>query len=60
MARILDKIKVFDLSRAIAGPMAAMVLSGGGAGLIKIKGPEGNSNRESQLGYREVSAGPAI
>ncbi|MFS1523144.1 CaiB/BaiF CoA transferase family protein [Microbulbifer sp. 2304DJ12-6] len=51
MAGVLDKIKILDLSQGIAGPMATMVLSDNGAEVIKIEGPDGDSNRESQLGY---------
>ncbi|WKD49036.1 CaiB/BaiF CoA transferase family protein [Microbulbifer spongiae] len=51
MAGVLDKIKILDLSRGIAGPMATMVLSESGAEVIKIEGPAGDPNRDTQLGY---------
>lgn len=42
MAKILDGIRVFDLSIAAAGPWAAKLLGSLGADVIKVEAPEGD------------------
>ncbi|MCI0685916.1 MAG: CoA transferase [Sporichthyaceae bacterium] len=51
----LDRLVVLDLSRALAGPHAAMMLGDLGARVIKIEGPAGDDSR----GWGPPFAGPA-
>ena len=41
----LDGITVVDLSRALAGPHAAMMLGDLGARVIKVESPDGDDSR---------------
>lgn len=42
---LLDKVRVVDLSRVLAGPIATMVLGDLGADIIKIEPPQGDETR---------------
>lgn len=52
---ILDGLLVVDLSRALAGPQAAMMLGDLGARVIKVESPQGDDSR----GWGPPYAGPA-
>lgn len=43
--RSLDDLLVIDLSRAVAGPHAGMMLADLGARVIKVEGPDGDDSR---------------
>lgn len=44
-SRPLDSIVVLDLSRALAGPQAGMMLGDMGARVIKVESPTGDDSR---------------
>ena len=46
MTSPLDNILVIDLSRALAGPQAGMMLGDQGARVIKVESPEGDETRK--------------
>jgi crotonobetainyl-CoA:carnitine CoA-transferase CaiB-like acyl-CoA transferase len=45
MERLLDEVKVLDLSTYVMGPFAAMMLADMGADVIKVEPPRGDPNR---------------
>ncbi|HEX2173119.1 MAG TPA: CoA transferase, partial [Dehalococcoidia bacterium] len=45
MVRVLEGMKVLDLSSYIAGPMAAMLLADHGAEVVKVERPDGDPAR---------------
>ncbi len=51
MAKVLEGIKVLDLSWGIAGPMTTMLMADHGAQVTKIEPPGGDPHR-GQLGYK--------
>ena len=56
MAGVLDGLKVLDLSRGIAGPMAGMLLSDHGAQVTRIE-PPGGDPFARHSGYRVWNRG---
>lgn len=56
MALVLEGIKVLDLSRGIAGPMATMLLADHGARVTRIERP-GHDPLADQLGHRVWNRG---
>ena len=56
MAGVLDGIKILDLSRGIAGPMATMLLSDHGAEVTRIESPHADPFRD-QPGYHAWNRG---
>ncbi len=51
MAKVLEGLKVLDLSWGIAGPMTTMLMADHGADVVKIEPPGGDPYR-GQLGYK--------
>ena len=43
--RSLDGVRVVDLSRALAGPYATMMLADVGADVLKVEPPTGDDSR---------------
>lgn len=56
MAGVLDDIRVLDLSRGVAGPMATMLLADHGADVTRIELPDSDPERE-RGGYRAWNRG---
>ena len=40
----LDDVRIIDLSRIVAGPLATQILSDYGADVIKVKHPQGGDD----------------
>ena len=43
--RPLDDVRVVDLSRALAGPYATMMMADAGADVVKVEPPGGDDSR---------------
>ena len=56
MAGVLDGLRILDLSRGIAGPMATMLLVDHGADVVRIEAP-GDDPLRDQPGYRVWNRG---
>lgn len=52
MTGVLGGVRVLDLSRGIAGPMATMLLADQGADVVVVEPPGGASSRADQTGWR--------
>lgn len=59
-ARVLEGIRVLDLSRFIAGPMCAMLLGDLGADVIKVERPAGEDSRRNLPAYKGKSISSAL
>ena len=56
MAGVLDGLRILDLTRGVAGPMATMLLTDHGADVTRIEPPGGDPFRD-QVGYRAWNRG---
>lgn len=54
----LDGVVVLDLTRALAGPHAGMMLGDLGARVIKVEGPSGDESRSWGPPFAETADGP--
>jgi len=56
----LDGLKIIDLTTVILGPLATQILGDLGAEVIKVEGPEGDSNRYLSTGRHAGMSGIAM